>query len=68
MKFAIELSKTPIRCLGCNKCMLNYSQYNELVPVLTNEFKLYCKNITTSDFGKRMKSFQEKRKPLFKGK
>lgn len=67
-EFALELSKLPTKCLGYNKSMLNYSQYNELFPSLINEFKLYCKNIATFDFGEGMKSFQEKSQPLFKGK
>ncbi|MFX0075904.1 MAG: enoyl-CoA hydratase/isomerase family protein [Candidatus Hermodarchaeota archaeon] len=58
----------PTKCLGYNKTMLNFSQYNELFPSLTHEFKLYCKNIASYDFGEGMKSFKQKRVPKFKGK
>ena len=48
--------------------MLNFSQHNELFPSLNHEFRLYCKNIATYDFGEGMKSFKDKREPKFKGK
>jgi 2-(1,2-epoxy-1,2-dihydrophenyl)acetyl-CoA isomerase len=67
-EFIQSITKLPTKCLGYNKTMLNYSQYNELFPSLKHEFKLYCKNIATYDFGEGMKSFKEKREPKFKGK
>ncbi len=63
-----KIAKMPTRCLGYDKMMLNYSQHNELFPSLQNEFKLYCKNIATKDFGEGMYSFKKKREPRFIGK
>ncbi len=67
-KFIQSIANLPTKCLGYNKNMLNFSQYNELFPSLNHEFKLYCKNIASYDFGEGMKSFKQKRKPKFKGK
>jgi enoyl-CoA hydratase/carnithine racemase len=63
-----NIAELPTKCLGYNKAMLNFSQVNEMVPSLHNEFKLYCKNIRTRDFGEGMKSFRKKREPKFTGK
>jgi enoyl-CoA hydratase/carnithine racemase len=63
-----KIAELPTSCLGYNKAMLNFSQFNEMVPSLHNEFKLYCKNIRTRDFGEGMKSFRKKREPKFIGK
>ncbi|MFW9969163.1 MAG: enoyl-CoA hydratase/isomerase family protein [Candidatus Odinarchaeota archaeon] len=68
LEFIKEIAKLPTRCLGYNKSMLNFSQINELFPSLQNEFKLYCKNIRTYDFGEGMKSFIKKREPRYKGR
>jgi 2-(1,2-epoxy-1,2-dihydrophenyl)acetyl-CoA isomerase len=68
LEFVKELANLPTKCLGYNKAMLNFSQINELFPSLQNEFKLYCKNIRTYDFGEGMRSFMKKRKPRFKGR
>jgi len=67
-EFARKIGEMPTKCLGYNKAMLNFSQFNELFPSLQNEFRLYCKNIRTYDFGEGMKSFMKKREPKFKGK
>lgn len=67
-EFIQFIANLPTKCLGYNKNMLNFSQYNELFPSLTHEFKLYCKNIASYDFGEGMKSFKQKREPKFKGK
>ncbi|NVM16401.1 MAG: enoyl-CoA hydratase/isomerase family protein [Candidatus Lokiarchaeota archaeon] len=67
-EFTQSIASLPTKCLGYNKNMLNYSQYNELFPSLIHEFKLYCKNIASYDFGEGMKSFKQKREPKFKGK
>ncbi len=67
-EFAQKIAKMPTKCLGYNKSMLNFSQFNELFPSLQNEFRLYCKNIRTYDFGEGMKSFIRKREPKFKGR
>ena len=66
--FIRKIAELPTMCLGYNKSMLNYSQYNELFPSLQNEFRLYLKNIRTHDFGEGMKSFLKKRDPKFLGK
>jgi 2-(1,2-epoxy-1,2-dihydrophenyl)acetyl-CoA isomerase len=63
-----KMADLPTKCLGYNKSMLSYSQYNELFPSLQNEFRLYLKNIRTYDFGEGMKSFMKKREPKFKGR
>ncbi len=63
-----KIAVLPTKCLGYNKTMLNFSQYNEMIPSLHNEFKLYCKNIRTHDFGEGMKSFLKKREPKFTGR
>ncbi|MGM0468990.1 MAG: enoyl-CoA hydratase/isomerase family protein [Promethearchaeati archaeon] len=67
-KFIQKIAQMPTKCLGYNKTMLNYSLRNDLFPSLKNEFRLYCKNIATKDFGEGMKSFQENREPKFIGK
>jgi len=66
--FIRNITKMPTKCLGYNKAMLNFSQFNDLFPSLQNEFRLYCKNIRTYDFGEGMKSFMKKREPQFKGR
>jgi 2-(1,2-epoxy-1,2-dihydrophenyl)acetyl-CoA isomerase len=68
LEFTEKIAKMPTKCLGYNKAMLNFSQFNELFPSLHNEFRLYCKNIRTYDFGQGMKSFSQKRDPKFKGR
>jgi len=68
MEFIEKIAKMPTKCLGFNKAMLNYSLRNDLFPSLKHEFKLYCKNIATKDFGEGMKSFKEKRDPKFIGR
>jgi enoyl-CoA hydratase/carnithine racemase len=67
-EFIRKIAELPTMCLGYNKSMLNFSQYNELFPSLQNEFRLYLKNIRTHDFGEGMKSFLKKRDPKFKGR
>jgi 2-(1,2-epoxy-1,2-dihydrophenyl)acetyl-CoA isomerase len=67
-EFIRKIAELPTMCLGYNKNMLNYSQYNELFPSLQNEFRFYLKNIRTHDFGEGMKSFLKKRKPKFLGR
>lgn len=67
-QFVQSIAKLPTKCLGYDKNMLNFSQFNELFPSLNHEFKLYCKNIASYDFGEGMKSFKQKREPKFKGK
>jgi len=68
LEFVRKIADMPTKCLGYNKAMLNFSQFNELFPSLQNEFRLYLKNIRTSDFGEGMKSFLKKREPKFKGR
>lgn len=68
LEYIGKIANMPTKCLGYNKAMLNFSQYNELFPSLQNEFRLYCKNIRTYDFGEGMKSFMKKREPKFKGR
>jgi 2-(1,2-epoxy-1,2-dihydrophenyl)acetyl-CoA isomerase len=68
LEFVKKIADQPTKCLGYNKTMLNFSQINELFPSLQNEFKYYCKNISTHDFGEGMKSFIKKREPRFKGR
>lgn len=68
VEFIQKIAELPTTCLGYNKAMLNYSQFNELFPSLQYEFKLYLKNIRTYDFGEGMKSFIKKREPKFKGR
>jgi len=68
LDFIQKIAELPTKCLGYNKAMLNYSQFNELFPSLQYEFKLYLKNIRTYDFGEGMKSFIQKRDPKFKGR
>ncbi|MFX0034549.1 MAG: enoyl-CoA hydratase/isomerase family protein [Candidatus Hermodarchaeota archaeon] len=68
LEFIEKIANMPTKCLGYNKSMLNFSQFNELFPSLQHEFRLYCKNIRTYDFGEGMKSFRKKRDPKFKGR
>jgi 2-(1,2-epoxy-1,2-dihydrophenyl)acetyl-CoA isomerase len=68
LEFIQKFAEMPTKCLGYNKAMLNFSQINELFPSLQNEFRLYCKNIRTYDFGEGMKSFERKKDPKFKGR
>lgn len=67
-EFIRKMAEMPTTCIGYNKSMLNFSQYNELFPSLQYEFELYLKNIRTHDFGEGMKSFLKKREPKFKGR
>ncbi|MFX1588907.1 MAG: enoyl-CoA hydratase/isomerase family protein [Promethearchaeota archaeon] len=67
-EFVNKLAALPTKCLGYNKTMLNFSQYNELFPSLSHEFKLYARNINSFDFWEGMTSFKEKREPNFIGK
>ena len=67
-KFVQKIAQMPTKCLGYNKEMLNFSIKNEFFPSLKHEFKLYCKNVATKDFGEGMRSFQEKREPEFIGR
>ena len=67
-EFIESIVKLPTKCLGYNKNMLNFSQFNELPSSLNHEFRLYCKNIASYDFGEGLKSFKEKREPKFRGK
>jgi len=66
-EYLYNLANLPTKCLGYNKTMLNFSQFNEMIPSLHHEFKLYCKNIRTKDFGEGMKSFLKKRDPKYIG-
>ncbi len=63
-----KIAELPTKCLGYNKAMLNYSQFNEFVPSLQYEFKLYLKNTSTQDHVEGVRSFIEKRQPKFIGK
>ena len=63
-----KLAELPTMCIGYDKAMLNFSQFNEMMPSLHHEFKLYCKNMRTKDFGEGMKSFLKKREPKFIGR
>jgi 2-(1,2-epoxy-1,2-dihydrophenyl)acetyl-CoA isomerase len=67
-EFINKLAELPTKCIGYNKTMLNYSQYNEFFPSLNHEFKLYTKNIGSFDFWEGMESFKGKREPKFIGK
>jgi enoyl-CoA hydratase/carnithine racemase len=67
-EYVDRIAKLPTKCLGYNKMMLNFSQINPFSPSLDYEFKLYCKNIATRDFGEGMRSFMEKRNPNFIGR
>ncbi len=67
-EFIHSIANLPTKCLGYNKNMLNFSQYNDIFPSLNHEFRLYCKNIASYDFGEGMTSFKQKREPKFKGK
>ncbi|MFX1298076.1 MAG: enoyl-CoA hydratase/isomerase family protein [Promethearchaeota archaeon] len=66
--FIQKIAELPTRCLGFNKTMLNFSQVNELFPSLQHELDLYMRNMATYDHFEGIKSFLEKRDPIFKGK
>jgi enoyl-CoA hydratase/carnithine racemase len=68
MEFVQKIANMPTKCLGYDKAMLNFSMKNDFFPSLKNEFKLYCKNIASKDFGEGMKSFYDKREPKFIGR
>ncbi len=67
-EFIRKIANMPTKCLGYNKTMLNFSQFNELFTSLQHEFRLYCKNIRTYDFGEGMKSFMKRKEPTYKGR
>ena len=62
-----KIANLPTMCLGYNKNMLNFSQFNELFPSLQHEFNLFVKNIRTGDNKEGYRSFSQKREPNFKG-
>ncbi|MFX0139165.1 MAG: enoyl-CoA hydratase/isomerase family protein [Candidatus Hodarchaeota archaeon] len=67
-EFIRKIAELPTRCLGFNKAMLNFSQFNELFPSLQYELDLYIRNMATYDHFEGVKSFLEKRAPKYKGK
>jgi enoyl-CoA hydratase/carnithine racemase len=67
-EFIEKIASMPTRCLGYNKTMLNYSIYNDLLPSMQHELKLFNINVMTEDSEEGLNSFLEKRDPKFKGK
>lgn len=67
-EFIEKIAKLPTRCFGYNKAMLNYSLVNDLTSSLQNEAYLFGENMKTYDSKEGLRSFLEKREPVFKGK
>ncbi len=67
-EFIEKIAIMPTRCLGYNKTMLNFSIFNDLLPSLQHELKLFNINMQTEDYKEGLNSFHEKRDPKFKGK
>jgi 2-(1,2-epoxy-1,2-dihydrophenyl)acetyl-CoA isomerase len=67
-EYVQNMANLPTTCLGYDKNMLNFSEYNQLIPSLQHELKLFTKNMRTQDSREGMKSFLERRKPTYIGK
>jgi 2-(1,2-epoxy-1,2-dihydrophenyl)acetyl-CoA isomerase len=67
-EYVKNMAKLPTTCLGYDKNMLNFSEYNELFPSLEHEFKLFVENMKTEDFKEGMDSFLNKREPKYIGR
>ncbi|KKK41766.1 hypothetical protein LCGC14_0490320 [marine sediment metagenome] len=67
-EFIEKIARMPTKCLGYNKSMLNYSLENNLFKSLQNEFKLFNENSMTNDYEEGIKSFYERRDPVFEGR
>ena len=62
-----ELSKGPTKAIGLTKKLINQSLYTNEVVQLQTETEFFSMSSATSDFEEGVKSFLEKRKPIFKG-
>jgi len=62
-----NLADLPTKCLGYDKAMLNFSQFNEMMPSLHHEFKLFNENTLTNDYREGTTSFIRKQEPKFIG-
>jgi 2-(1,2-epoxy-1,2-dihydrophenyl)acetyl-CoA isomerase len=67
MKVAEYYANAPTKAIALMKKMLNKSFYSDLDTML--EYEAYCQEIAgkTDDYKEGVASFNEKRKPLFKG-
>jgi 2-(1,2-epoxy-1,2-dihydrophenyl)acetyl-CoA isomerase len=68
MEFATYYASAPTKSIGLIKKMLNKSTYSDLETML--EYEAYCQEIAgnSEDYREGVDAFNEKRKPVFKGK
>ena len=62
-----ELSRGPTKAIGLTKKLINQSLYSNEVVQLERETEFFSLSSATYDFEEGVKSFLEKRKPIFKG-
>ncbi len=67
MKIATMLSEMPTKGIGLTKRLLNESFFNSLEKQLDRERDIQVEAAQTYDYNEGVKSFLEKRKPVFKG-
>ncbi|PPR77892.1 MAG: 1,2-epoxyphenylacetyl-CoA isomerase [Alphaproteobacteria bacterium MarineAlpha2_Bin1] len=62
-----ELSRGPTKAIGLTKKLINQSLYSSEVVQLEKETEFFSLSSATYDFEEGVKSFLEKRKPIFRG-
>jgi 2-(1,2-epoxy-1,2-dihydrophenyl)acetyl-CoA isomerase len=67
INIAKTLSEMPTKGIGLTKRLLNESMFNSLEKQLDTEGKLQVEAANSYDYNEGVKSFLEKRKPVFKG-
>ena len=66
-KLVEQLSNAPTKAIGYTKKLINQSLYSNEIEQLESETKFFSLSSATEDFEEGVKSFLEKRSPVFKG-